>query len=179
VLAAALVGDNPYKELTEDSLLLEPTGKNSGRIDEVNGSGAELCPKFVPTEHELLVLAKYWFRAALEIDYDDFLYQHTGSRKIRVGPFALRRIARMEPILGTEVLDKAYDEVQTKFASEVNPELWDMFISGEEPARDEHGVPILAPTRANKSEPADLSDVKTFIAVARRWTLVFKPGERH
>jgi hypothetical protein len=113
----------------------------------------------------------------LEVDYNSFLYQQSGSGE-RVGHFAMRRVGRIELLIGSEVIEAASDEVQTKFESEVDPELFDMFMRGEEPARNENGVAILAPIGANKGERDDISDVKRWEAVARRWILEFPPRER-
>jgi hypothetical protein len=76
-----------------------------------------------PLPDELLVLAKYWMRRVLEVDYNSFLYQQSGSGE-RVGHFAMRRVGRIELLIGSEVIEAASDEVQTKFESEVDPELF-------------------------------------------------------
>src|SRR5262245_54320142 len=90
----------------------------------------------------------------------------------------IRRVARIELLIGGDVIEEACDEVYAKFESEVDPELWDMFTSGEKPPRDENGVPIVGPTGANKgergdikSERDDIRDLKALIAVVRRWAL--------
>ena len=143
LLAEASLAENPYENQCEDNLWLEPLGGVVGFVEQVNGPGAEECREFVPTKHELSVLAKYWIRERLNADWPVFCYEHYSSKWSRISDFAHRRLARIERILGREAFDAAEAEVKAEFASGVDPRLWNMFVTGKEPARDEQGLPIL------------------------------------
>ena len=81
----------------------------------------------------------------LTINFDWFYYRQTGSSEIRVEPYAYRRLARIERILGADAVESLEREVMSQHAAKVEPWLWKMFVEGEEPARNEHGVPVPAP----------------------------------
>ena len=113
-----------------------------GAVDEVNGEGALEVNEFVPTRHELSILARYWLEKVLTINFDWFYYRQTGSSEMRVKPYAYRRLARIERILGADAIESLDREVMSQRAAKVEPWLWKMFVEGEEPARDEDGLPV-------------------------------------
>ena len=116
-----------------------------GCVPEVNGEGALEENGFVPTRHELSILARYWLEEVLTINFDWFYYRQTGSSEMRVKPYAYRRFARIERILGGDAIESLEREVMSQRAAKVEPWLWKMFVEGEEPARDEHGLPVPTP----------------------------------
>jgi hypothetical protein len=101
--------ENPSVRNADNDLLgaIRGRGVCTGFVDEVNGPGAEECSAFVPTRNELLQLVKYWAKIAIDIDYFWFCYEQSGSREIRLEPFAWRRINRIAALLGNEVVAKA------------------------------------------------------------------------
>jgi len=101
-----------------------------GYIDEVNGPGSVEVPDYKPTRHELIQLAKYWAGIAIDIEYDWFEYQQTGSSEIRLGPFAHRRISRISDVLGQEEVAKAVDEACDEFGKSCDPRTWKIFREG-------------------------------------------------
>jgi len=101
-----------------------------GYVEEVNGPGAVEIPGFVPTRHELIRLVKYWATVEIELDFDCFVYQCTGSSEIRRGPFASRRIARIAEALGEEEVAKAVREAHSEFAKGIDPRTWNIFLNG-------------------------------------------------
>jgi len=111
------LGENPYEKLCEDSLWLEPMGGVVGFVEEVNGAGAEECREFVPTKHELSVLAKYWIKESLDADFFFFDRKHSSSRLSRISTFAHCRLCRIERILGSETFKAADTEVKDCFDS--------------------------------------------------------------
>jgi len=46
-------------------------------------------------------------------------------------------------LLGEETLKRASEEVRSEFAADIDPRLWKMLLSGEDPLRDEHGMSTL------------------------------------
>ena len=113
-----------------------------GCVPEVNGEGALEENGFVPTRHELPILASYWLEKVLTLNFDWFYYRQTGSSEIRVKPYAYRRLARIEQILGADAIETLDREVMSELEAKVDPQIWKMFLNGEEPERDEHGVPV-------------------------------------
>ena len=113
-----------------------------GQVEEVDGSGAEEMPGFKPTRHELEVLAKYWLRRLLDIDFDWYYFQQFCSSERRVKCFARRRLGRLEDLLGGAAFDDVEKEVCAEFEKKIGSVRWDMFLKGIEPQRDEQGIPI-------------------------------------
>jgi hypothetical protein len=143
LLAEAEAHGQPNEKLFEDTLWLEPMEGIVGFVEEVNGPGAEECREFVPTKHELLALAKYWLKEILDANFFFFRCNQSSSRMGRIRYFAHLRLGHIERILGSEALEAADDEVKAEFASGLDPRLWNMFVTRQEPARDKHGFPIL------------------------------------
>ena len=99
---------------------LEPLGGSRfviGYVDEVNGWGSRECPGYVPTRHELLVLAEYWAKEGIESSRR--LQMQPGSTDLRLHPFANQRLGRIEEILrgdaeGTMAFDNVIKKVKTE-----------------------------------------------------------------
>jgi hypothetical protein len=113
-----------------------------GVVDEVNGKGALEENGFVPTRHELSILARYWLEKVLTMKFNCFLYAESGSTEIRVLPYAYRRLARIGRILGADAIETLDREAMSQREAKVEPWLWEMFVEGKEPARDERGLPV-------------------------------------
>jgi hypothetical protein len=105
---------------------LEPLGP-IGQVDEVNGAGAVEVPEFVPTRHELIQLVKYWTTTLLDMEFFSFVYETSGSREIRLGPFADRRISRIAECLGDALVEQACQEAEDEFAMTVDARAWQVF----------------------------------------------------
>jgi hypothetical protein len=101
-----------------------------GRVDEVNGAGAEEIPAFNATRHELLQLAKYWAHTVLDVEYFRFISGSIGSLDMRLEPFANRRISRIARFLGQEEVQKVIDEVEREFGKAQDPKMWEIFLHG-------------------------------------------------
>jgi hypothetical protein len=102
-------------------------GSVIGRVDEVNGPGAEEI-LFSPTKHELIQLVKHWTRIAFDIEYDWFLYQQSGSSDCRQQTFAWCRINRIASAVGEPDVKKAIDEISEELIKE--SEGWRVFLRG-------------------------------------------------
>jgi hypothetical protein len=117
-----------------------------GCAPKVNGDGGALEENgFVPTRHELSIVARYWLEEVLTLNFDWFCYRQAGGSEMRVRPYAYRRLARVERILGADAIKSLEREVMSQRAAKENPWLWKMFLEGEEPARDEDGLPVPTP----------------------------------
>lgn len=122
-------------------------GGRIGVVDEVNGLGATEVPGFVPTQHELLELVRYWARVAIEIDWDWFVAATFGSEDIRLEPFAWSRIVRIGDLLGKAPVKTVVDEVYADFGERfVDKTYWNIYLHGTEEERaavrnelDQHG----------------------------------------
>jgi hypothetical protein len=133
--------------LTPDSEGFGPIGGliGIGIVPEVNGEGALEATEFVPTRHELSIIARYWLKERVNVRFNWFCFGDSGSREIRIDPFAYRRLGRIKQILGEDAIQKLHDEVMSELEAKVDPRLWKMFLNGEEPERGEYGFPVLPP----------------------------------
>ena len=103
-------------------------------VEEVNGTGAAEVVGFVPTRHELLELARYWAKVAVDIEYLWFLYQQVGSSDLRRQPFAWSRVGRIQELLGDDV-SKIVDKVYEEYGRKQEPKYWDVFLNGTDEQR--------------------------------------------
>jgi len=103
-----------------------------GYVPEVNGSEACEVPQFVPTKHELIQIAKYWFQRLLNIQFWFSATGQSGSSEWREAAYARRRINRMAEILPEQELNQAIEEVERDFKQErkISDEDWDIFNNG-------------------------------------------------
>ena len=108
-----------------------------GHVDEVNGKGAKEMSGFVPTRHELLELARHWLEKVLKISYSWFITAQTGSREIRLEPYAMGRVSRIAALVGQEAVREIEDEVFAEFQQKVDPRHWDIFLRGDKKQREE------------------------------------------
>ncbi len=116
-----------------DSKDLGPLGNDHftvGYIDEINGPGSVEVPIFVATRHELQVLAKHWAGVDIDLAFSWFVTQQTGSREIRIGPFACRRLARIADALGEEPVAEAVRVAEEEFGKKIDPKTWEIFLRG-------------------------------------------------
>ena len=126
---------NPVVRNTDNEFLgqLRGPGFTIGHVDEVNGRGAEEIQGFIATRHELIQLAKYWAKKAIDIEYFWFLYEQTGSSDRRIRAFAWRRVSRIAELVGKEVneaVKQAYDEFGEGFKSAEGKRAWNIFLNG-------------------------------------------------
>ena len=110
-------------------------GVTIGSVDEVNGPGAEEIAAFVPTRHELLLLARYWAERAVGTEFKVFLTAQTGSTEIRIQPYAWARINRIGSLLG-DCVEKIVEEVYEQFGTHQNSRFWQAFLHGTKEERN-------------------------------------------
>ena len=83
-------------------------------------------------------LVKYWTNVGLQIEFFDFRYCMTaGSTDVRRAIFARRRIARIENLLGKDLVNLAKEEACAEFGKEQDPRVWAIFLDGTEEERKE------------------------------------------
>jgi hypothetical protein len=71
-------------------------------------------------------LIKYWESKFLDTEYFMFEHSQAGSREIRLGPYATRRVARIVELLGDEG-EKGVRGVRDDFAKSVGSSNWEEF----------------------------------------------------
>ena len=107
-----------------------------GYVVEVNGELAEEIPDFVPTRDELFQLAKYWTKVERDIEFFHFRFRMTGGSEVRRATFARRRIARIESLVGKDLVNMAKEEAYAEVAKEQDPREWDIFMNATEEKYD-------------------------------------------
>ena len=85
---------------------------------------------FVPTRHELLLLAKEWARVAIDIEYVGFLDDSYGSCDCRLQTYGWRRVDRIAGLVGSSEIKAVIEEVKEDFRSK-SPRAWDIFAHGD------------------------------------------------
>ena len=103
-----------------------------GYVVEVNGELAEEIPDFVATRDELIQLAKYWTKVERDIEFFHFCFRMTGSSEVRRATFSRRRIARIESLVGKDLVKMAKEEAYAEVGKEQDPREWDIFMNDTE-----------------------------------------------
>ncbi len=104
------------KQMAVESEGLGPLGGVIGAgIRGVNDQSASLVENFKPTLYELEVLARHYLEEAREIEFDGKFLGSSGSYEIRMHPFAYRRLATIENVLGEERFQKAIARTEEKW----------------------------------------------------------------
>src|SRR5262245_28397891 len=106
-----------------------------GVVEEVNGAGAEVVSGYHLTRAELQVLARHWYEEKLESEIFCFLHDCSGSREIRIMPYASMRIARIEGIIGESAVSEAIDRVDAEARERLGEETWRILTKGDRTER--------------------------------------------
>ncbi len=83
-----------------------------GVVGGVNDESACLVEHFKPTQYELEVLARHYLEEARNIEFKGQFLGYSGSHEIRMRPFAYRRLATIEGVLGKHKFDKAIAQTE-------------------------------------------------------------------
>lgn len=88
-----------------------------GRSDEIHGEQGAPCPDYVPTKHELDLLARHW--AGVKVESEDFwqIHEQVGSSDMRQNAYANLRLRRIAKHLGDARIDDLIEEAWKKFPS--------------------------------------------------------------
>ncbi len=103
-----------------------------GHVPEVNGSEACELPEFVPTKHEVIQIAKYWFHRRLDNSFFFFTFTQTGSSEWRTNSYANRRLDRVAALLSEEEFEKLIVDVERDYKDKngITDEVWNIFTNG-------------------------------------------------
>ena len=127
------------KNIDNDGLL--PRGNEKvliGCVPEVNGAEAVEVHEFIPTVHEIVQTARYWYLRLLENDWYYFIYGQTGSSEFRVNGFACQRIDRAAEVIGAEAVEAAIKEAREEFKAKINDDrLWNIWENGTQEQWDQ------------------------------------------
>lgn len=103
-----------------------------GNVPEVNGLGAEEVRHFIPTHHELLVLARHWADVAIWRNFHGWANETASSSDYRRIFFAWRRVDRIRNLLGEDAVDQVISEevndLYEQYAKGCSPEDWEKFL---------------------------------------------------
>src|SRR5262245_34262728 len=78
-----------------------------GVINGVNDGGERLATSLTLTDDQLGYLARFYLEEIYTLDFDWEAYGQTGSRTIRMGPFARLRLATIEDAMGIDQFARA------------------------------------------------------------------------
>ena len=102
-----------------------PIGKSS---DEVSG--------FVPTQHELLIIAKYWAMADAENRFDLWHHGGIGSREFWMLEHAPDRIDEIGGLVGSDLVEKVVEDAWEEFGKQQDGYVWWVFRHGSQEHRE-------------------------------------------
>jgi hypothetical protein len=112
-------------------------------------------PDFIPTRHELIHLAKYWAREALEISWFIFVSGSIGCTELKVRAFAWHQISHIASRVGDDRIEAAIDEVYDDFRKEVGDTLWDIYINGDQEQWDRVQDEFYEASHSKSRQPSD------------------------
>ena len=98
------------------------------------GIGVE-CPEYVPTRHELLELARYWYEKRLSTYADCFYYEITDSYESRMLSYAERRLGRIAAAIGRAAMDAIVVEVEVEYQQRMGGD-WEVVADGSPEQRE-------------------------------------------
>lgn len=86
-----------------------------GRSYEIHGEQGAPCPDYVPTKHELDLLARHW--AGVKVEIEDFwqIHEQVGSSDMRQNAYANLRLRRIAKHLGDARIHELIEEAWKKF----------------------------------------------------------------
>lgn len=120
-------------DVREDQEWLQPTAGVIGWQPQLHGPLGRSVDGFRPTVFELQQLARYWDREWWNIRLFEIYSQSTGSREMRIGPYANRRLNRICEAIGGEAFQEVVDEVRAEIRKRVGEEDW-AAITGDDKA---------------------------------------------
>jgi len=110
--------------------------------------------QFVPTQFELLLIARYWYHEELQISFDWFTRgdRHNSETAARI--FVSRRLQRIERILGEPPLREAKVAVESEFAEKIDSRLWNTFVRFHESSPRDQNPETLLPVNIRPKRAA-------------------------
>jgi hypothetical protein len=105
-----------------------------GCVWEVNGPGSEAFEGYSPTRAELLILARHWYEEYLSTATFCFFHATSGSSEIRSMEYALRRVERIDALIGGEAVKEVIEQLRAAERRRLGEEEWQAFITGDSAA---------------------------------------------
>jgi hypothetical protein len=134
-----------------------PTGLIMGAFYDINGEGAKENAAQVTT-FEIELLCEHWAKEILEADRNWAVYRQTGSREMRVTPYANLRLHYFAEILGEEKVRGIADEVFEGFDPEAEREAYEQWLeqqgkeAQEADLRGETCIVVVSPDGSQDNE---------------------------
>jgi hypothetical protein len=82
------------------------------------------------TLEELKAVARHWWEQYIDTGVCCWMFNTTGGIDLQRFEYASRRLKRIEKILGEEVSEKVYQEVQETFRKRLGDETWQAYLGG-------------------------------------------------
>jgi len=96
-------------------------GITIGFVEEIHGEKGRPVPEYMPTKHELAVLARHWATQVIEIEEWWDAYGQVGSDEIRRHWYALDRLNKIADLIGKDAVIAEYDAAKTEIIKRSSP----------------------------------------------------------
>src|SRR5262249_50194325 len=80
-----------------------------GFVEEIHGEQGRPVPEYIPTKHELTILAAHWATQVIDIEQWWAESEQVGSDDIRKRLYALDRLAKIADRIGAEAVRAAFE----------------------------------------------------------------------
>ena len=85
-----------------------------GFVEEIHGEQGRPVPEYLPTKHELTILAAHWAKQVIKIEQgwaetEAVGCKSVGSDEIRIRLYALDRLAKIADLIGAEAVRAALE----------------------------------------------------------------------
>ena len=92
-----------------------------GHVGYIHGPEGAPCPEYVPTRHEVEVLARHWAGVAAEIELFWAAFEQVGSDDTREQPYARARLSAAAKVLGAAAVRAVCDAEREREIGEYHP----------------------------------------------------------
>lgn len=83
-----------------------------GYVEEIHGDLGRPMPEYVPTKHELLLLARHWAKVVTDIEYFWSDFGQVGSSDMRNHVYGHHRVSKLSDLVGVEEIRKIFKELE-------------------------------------------------------------------
>jgi hypothetical protein len=166
---------------------IEPavTNRDNGHLGacplpEVSGPGAREISAFVPTQHELTILVKYWMKEVIRVAYLEFATGCGDSTNWDWQLFSQRRIRRIASCIGQTAVREIIADVYHEWGEQNgHSRMWQAFLTGnkseQRAAQEERWATLES---AQPAEPRRMPNVQEMIDLYDDFML-FLTGRPH
>ena len=92
-----------------------------GFVEEIHGEKGRPVPEYIPTKHELAVLARHWATQVIDIERWWAESEQVGSDEIRQRWYALDRLDRIADLIGEDAVNAEYDAAEAEIIKRSSP----------------------------------------------------------